>query len=88
MSNALLEAMACGLPVICARTGGADLLVRDNGIVLDKISYESLANAIKKLMISPAIATMGKKSRMIAQGNSWKKVAHQYLMVYKRLIHA
>lgn len=87
MSNALLEALACGLPIICANTGGAKSLVKKNGIILNKITPFSLERAIKKMMNS-SLTKMGKESRKIAQKNSWGKIAQMYLSVYKKIKYA
>ena len=49
MSNAMLEAMASGLPIITTKCEGVEELISDNGIVVGTDSAESLAEAIIKL---------------------------------------
>jgi glycosyltransferase involved in cell wall biosynthesis len=48
---ALLEAMACGTPVIASSVGGIPDIVKDgiNGILLNTITSKSLAFAIREL---------------------------------------
>ena len=51
LSNALLEAMACGLPVICTRVGGNPETVSDgvDGLLVPPSDDEALALAIEAL---------------------------------------
>ena len=84
MSNALLEAMACGLPVIVTDTGGTKELVSANGIIVEKKSADALYNALLKLSTSPdQCIEMGKKSRKIAENMSWNNMAEQYYELYQ-----
>jgi glycosyltransferase involved in cell wall biosynthesis len=52
-----LEAMGCGLPVIGARSGGMEELLRhgENALTYPSGSAEELASRIQKLLISPAL---------------------------------
>lgn len=52
MSNALLEAMACGLPVIASRVGGSLDLIQDgeNGFLFEPENEEQLARKIGLVM--------------------------------------
>lgn len=45
---ALVEAMSCGLPVICARSGAAPEIVKDrrHGWLLEDVEPETIANAV------------------------------------------
>ena len=49
MSNAMLEAMASGLPIITTRCEGVEELISDNGIVVEEPDVKSIADAIGKL---------------------------------------
>jgi glycosyltransferase involved in cell wall biosynthesis len=53
----LMEAMAGGLPVVTTNVAGIGGLIRDreNGILLDEASAESVAEAVKLLLHSPAL---------------------------------
>jgi len=86
MSNALLEAMASGLPVIVTDTGGSAELVQNNGIVVPPGNVEALAEALKRLVSNPELRRiMGQRSRQQAEKFSWRSVATQYLGLYEEL---
>jgi len=82
LSNSMLEAMACGLPVIVTDTGGASKLVDGNGIIIEKESVDSIVDALNALD-SKTVAGMGARSRKIAEGMSWGAVSKQYLKLYR-----
>lgn len=84
MSNSILEAMACGLPIITTDTGGSKELIKGNGFIVVKADSESLTKAITKFIThSNLIKSMGNTSRKLAENMSWEKVAREYLGVYR-----
>ncbi len=88
MSNAMLEALASGLPIVSTRTGGADELVEDgcNGFLVKKNDPDDLAIKIEKLILDPNLQKeMGRNSRIKAEQLSWQKVAEQYFQLYQKI---
>jgi glycosyltransferase involved in cell wall biosynthesis len=86
MSNAMLEAMASGLPIITTRCEGVEELISDNGVVVDDSSAEALAGAISKLYENKqGYKTMSIAARRQAEGFGWDKVAEQYRQLYKKV---
>jgi UDP-glucose:(heptosyl)LPS alpha-1,3-glucosyltransferase len=74
----ILEAMACGLPVIASANAGASEFIRDGqtGCILQEPrDHGQLANLIEKLYLDSALRTaMGEAaSRSVGKGFSWDK---------------
>lgn len=67
-SNAILEAMAAGLPVIATDTGGTSEIVEPaNGIIFPYKDEKALAEAIEKLLINETYRKqLGQSGRKIA----------------------
>jgi len=89
MSNAMLEAMACGLPIITTRCEGVEELVADNGIVVERAQAEEIAEAIRELAIDKqSYRQMSCASRKRAALFSWSSVADQYIECCKKVLTA
>jgi glycosyltransferase involved in cell wall biosynthesis len=89
MPNALLEAMASGLPVIATCiAGNEELVVEDEtGYLVPPEDIESLQGALKKLLNDPALRQqMGIASRRRAEENySWESTAQQYALYLEKV---
>jgi glycosyltransferase involved in cell wall biosynthesis len=86
MSNAMLEAMASGLPIIATRCEGVDELITENGIVVENANAEEIAKAIKKLIDDTRLRNqMSIAARKQAEKFTWGHIAEQYLKIYERV---
>lgn len=88
LSNAILEEISHGLPVIALNIGGNHLLVKnhENGLLLNEFNPESLAKAIDSLSGDEKVRTkMGQKSIEIAQDYNWKNCVERHMKCYESL---
>ncbi|GEM_PF-936978 len=90
MPNAVIEAMACGLPVIGTRISGTEDLVIDgiNGKLVRAGDVKQLQQAMKELIVSRDLRVqMGRKSlEMVRSEYNINTVARKYRDVYLELI--
>jgi glycosyltransferase involved in cell wall biosynthesis len=86
MSNAMLEAMASGLPIVTTRCEGVDELIADNGVVVEDPQPEALVAAIRRLADHHAtLRAMSIAARKKAEGFGWDRVADAYLRLYAKV---
>ncbi len=89
MSNVLLEAMSCGLPVIATTVGGSLDMIRDgiNGILVPPGDPAALSEALIKLLGNESLAfSMGKEARKtVEERYMLKNTAACYQQLYKEL---
>lgn len=86
MSNAMLEAMASGLPIIAARCEGTEELIAENGLVIENAAAEEFAKAIKRLIDDRQLRSqMSIAAKKQAEKFTWGRIAEQYLKIYERV---
>lgn len=86
MSNATLEALACGLPIIITPVGGSDELLEDgkNGFLVPKNNVDQIVKRLDVLYADgQLVKEMGEKSRTIAKMMSWDNIKKEYLNCYE-----
>ncbi len=87
---AILEASACGKPVVVSNTGGLPEVVIDGktGLVVPVKDAEKTAAALEKLLFDPGLRqSMGKKGRSHVQENyEWNDCVQQMITVYEDLM--
>ena len=87
MSNAMLEAMASGLPIVTTRCEGLAELIDGNGIIVKHDNIEDIAKAIKHLADDPELyKRMSTAARKQAEKFDWANVALSYIEQYRKII--
>lgn len=90
MPNALLEAMACGLPCVATRVSGSEDLINDgvNGLLVSPEQPAEMAKALRRLIEESDLARrMGEQARAtIVNEYQIAFVADRCLQLYHRLL--
>jgi glycosyltransferase involved in cell wall biosynthesis len=86
-AKALIEALACGLPVVATDVGGAKEAVIDAGAVVPAKQPETFAEAICDLLGDEARRSLAAANAVIAsQRYDWPVVIRQYEDVYDQVM--
>lgn len=85
----IIEAHACGVPVIGSSSGAIPEIVGDGGIVFPETDALQLTAAIKKLMDNPDLrSAMGETGlAAVKQHFTWPRVAERMERIYRRTLH-
>ncbi len=84
----LLEAMACGAPVVGARAGSIPEVVGDAGILVDPDDEVEMAVWISRLMTDATLAErLRRAGRMRAMDYTWERTARQTIDAYQEAIN-
>jgi glycosyltransferase involved in cell wall biosynthesis len=90
MPNTVLEAMACGLPIVGTQASGLQELVKDgiNGYLVPVKDVDALAKALAHLIDNGYERhRMGRESRKLAEREfAWQYIAEQYVEVYGNVL--
>jgi glycosyltransferase involved in cell wall biosynthesis len=89
-SNALLEAMACGIPPVVTSVGGNSEAIKDgeDGFLVPSEDYQAAADRLLYLLRNPAkAALMGEAARTTAQTRfSAQTMIQQLVEVYREMM--
>ncbi|MBZ5538260.1 MAG: glycosyltransferase [Acidobacteriia bacterium] len=89
LSNAVIEYMGCGKPVVCTRAGGNPELVEDghNGYLVEVGDVEGLADRIIRVLSDPSLAReIGLRAqKRIFEEFSVDRMANAYMKLYEDL---
>lgn len=82
----IIEAMACGTPVLCSNTGPMPEIAQRAALYFDPFSEEEIATALTKVA-EPEFKTQLRNAGLKrAQSFSWEKTAEQTLKVYRKIL--
>ena len=90
LSNSMLEAMSCGMPVLATAVGGASDVIhhKENGYLIPPDDVDALRSGLETLLADAALRTrLGSNARSrIVENFSLDSVAERLATVYGRLI--
>ena len=88
MPNAILESMACGVPVVTTNAGGIPFITENNitALFVDIDQPEAMAKAVLKLYQDKNLYnTLSKNGIEEVKKYSWDEVKRQWIDLYYRL---
>ncbi len=83
----VLEAMACGLPVVSTDVGGLRYLLEheQDGLLVPPDDTEAMASAVRRLLMKDGLAErLSRNGRSKAEGYDWKRVLPQWEALLSR----
>lgn len=87
MSNAMLEAMASGLPIVTTRCEGLAELIDGNGIIVKQDNIDDIIKAVKQLIDNSELRKqMSTAARKQAEKFNWANIAQNYIEQYRKII--
>jgi glycosyltransferase involved in cell wall biosynthesis len=82
----VLEAMACGTPVVCADATSLPEVVGDAGLLVHPGDIDAMAAALLRILGEPDLrASLAERALQRAAQFSWRTAAQQTLEVYRRV---
>ncbi len=83
----VLEAMACGAPVICSNTSSLPEVAGDSALTVDPTDPSSIREAVSKCIGDPGLReALRAKGLVRAKQFTWRRAAEQTLRVYESLV--
>jgi glycosyltransferase involved in cell wall biosynthesis len=90
MSNAVMEAMAAGRPVVATEVGGSGELLRGRGVLVPPADPDALADGLRQVLTDPRSAR-----RLAERAREWSRVhlradamVDQHVRIYLELLEA
>ena len=86
----ILEAMACGTPVIASNVGGVPEIVsnRETGLLVKSANPDELTESIIEIVSNPELRErISAKARKLIENFSWRNSARHVMNVYQKILY-
>jgi len=83
----VLEAMACGTPVVTSNTSSLPEVAGDAALLVDPYDVEEIATAMRRILEDEALtAELRAKGLARAKEFSWERTARETIAVYEKVL--
>ena len=83
----VLEAMACGAPVVCANSSSLPEVAGDAALLVSPTDYEALAAALERILTEPGLADdLRRRGAAQAARFRWERCAAETVGVYREVV--
>lgn len=83
----VLEAMACGTPVITSNVSSLPEVAGDAALTVNPFDVEAIADTMRRVLADPALAAhLRERGLARARQFSWERTARETLAVYERVL--
>ena len=83
----VLEAMACGTPVVCSSASSLPEVAGDAALLVEPLDVEALAQAIGNILSDETLwRQLGSNGTKQAEGFSWRRCAEETAAVYRAIL--
>ncbi len=83
-----LEAMACGVPVVCSNAASLPEVVGEAALLVDPENTSEMAEAIRRVLTDKTLAhTLRSKGFEQARKFSWEASAKDHLTLYENVVY-
>jgi glycosyltransferase involved in cell wall biosynthesis len=87
LGRVMLEAMACGTPVVTSNTSSLPEVVGDAGLTVEPLDVRGFASALNRLLTDEALhQSCRERGRMRARQFTWERAARAHLELYQSLV--
>jgi glycosyltransferase involved in cell wall biosynthesis len=84
----VLEAMACGIPVVTSNTSSLPEVAGDAALLVDPYSVDEIAAAMRRVLCDPDVAAeLCAKGLQRAKQFSWERTARETIAVYEKVLN-